>query len=325
MKKFFILVAIVATSILSKELVSQPVTPGDAPCPCSALHPGYFYTGQYFPTKPVLFSNMTLDEFVGYVIMDSVITYGATEYPTSQAQENFIKGLTCTGDTLRYAMRYLYNMADANPFLYYNFLTSYQKGKLSPMTIHSKLMDQIKKQCGPATQELIKAEYILHLRVNQVVKNPTTDLTYVLSEVLDTIKGRVLPDMNGAFEIFHNDSVYSEETEHRSRPINPPANTNFIYYYNGGLSTCQVEKQVVGNEYIAFTFLQGACVNTTTGYQYYVARPTAVNVWGGVLSIVDGNVLDKKNIFGWGKSVPLQVFKTNLQTLIDSIKNYDGQ
>ena len=335
MNKFITFATIIVATILTNAgLVAQPTTPGYEDCPCSALYPGYYYTGQYYPTKPVLYSSMPYDVLVGYIIMDSIITHAKDSFPTWVEQENFIKSLTCTGDTLNYALKHLYRLADYNPFLYYNFLTSYQQGKMQPMSVLSALLDQVKKQCGLPTQEVMKAEYILHLRVNAVENfayesnNPgdSTKWIYAYAQVLDTIKGQVLPNISTAIEVFEQDSAGTKVK--KSKPLNVPLNTDFIFAYNPGWpvksangweSTITVKDD---REYIAFTYNMRTCVNSQIGHQYYEIRPNALDIYGGIFPIIDGNVKDGANDFGWGTSVPLETFKQNLRALIDSIKNY---
>jgi len=334
--KLLFVCAMLALSVASYNVEAQEVVPPAQPSPCSALFPGYYFTGQYYPTKPVLFSNMPLEILIGYIIMDSIMAHGREAFPTAKNQEDFIKSLTRNGDTLNYALKYLYRMADYNPFLYYNFLTSYQAGKQQPMTLLPKLLDQVRKEYGIATQQVMKAEYILHLRVNEVERfayesdNPgdSTKLVYVYSQVLDRIKGQVLPDMSSVIEVFEQDSAGTKVR--RYTPATIPTNTNFIYVYNpswrvssGGSSTNIGGQEEVGKEFIVFSFYAGACINSSTGYQYYINRPTALGMTGGLFRIIDGEVRDSKNEFGWGIRVPLATFKQNLQALIDSIKNYD--
>jgi hypothetical protein len=279
---------------------------------------------------------MPLEQFVGYTIMDSIITYGKDSFPTSQAQKNFIKSLTCTGDTLNYALKYLYLLADYNPFLYYNFLTSYQTGKQQPMSILTELLNHVKKECGQQKFEVMKAEYILHLQINQLepfvyessppevdpitggTYTDSTHLVYAYTIVLDTIKGQVFPDIGNAIEVFLQDS--DEVSTKKSTSLSVPTNTNFMFYFSSNWNYVHNTLGVnESNEYIVFLWTLPACVNDTTGYQYYEMRPTVSDI---VFPIVDGNVIDKRNKFGWGTSIPLATFKQNLQELIDSIKEY---
>lgn len=339
------LVAIVIVAFITAGagMVAQDdSSPGSAPCPCSSLYPGYYFAGQYYPFKPVLLSTMPLDVLIGYIIMDSVIIYGPAAYPNFQLQEDFIKSLTCSGDTLKYALKYLYRMADYNPFLYYNFLTSEQAGKKHPMSIISILSDHIKKECGLPTQEVMKAEYILHIETKEVEpftyesKLPVYDsiygktytdstyLDYVYCQVLDTIKGQVLPNMENAITVLRTDST--KVFGNLSTSLSAPPNTNFLFYYNrkwvveSGNWKSQTKAEP-NKEYILFAYNTRACLNKGNG-QYYDIRPTLLGASGGIYPIVDGNVIDFANDFGWGTSVALATFKQNLQNLIDSIKNF---
>jgi hypothetical protein len=263
---------------------------------------------------------MPLEQFVGYTIMDSIITYGKDSFPTSQAQKNFIESLTCTGDTLNYALKYLYLLADYNPFLYYNFLTSYQTGNQQPMSILTELLNYVGKKCSFPKQGVVKSEFILHLYVNVaedfVYESQPGDymnLTYAYCNVIDTIKGQVLPDVNNTINVFMEDSAGIQVK--KATTLNVPSNTEFLFYYNKQwLSAVQPNK-----EYIVFSFITGACIGTE---QYYDIRPIFLDRMTGVFPIVNGSVIDEKNNFGWGTSVPLATFKQNLQELIDSIKEY---
>jgi len=295
---------------------------------------------------------MPLEILVGYIIADSIMAHGKTTYPTAQAQDNFIYGLTCGGDTLKYLMKYLYRMADYNPILYYNFLTSSQAGKQQPMSILPKLLNHIGDKCGFPTKQVMKAEYILHIRVNEVEqfayesRPPWTDpnsgkiftdsskLVYVYSQVLDTIKGQVLPNIGSGITIFTIDTLKDTAgmSEKRMKPyLEASANTDFIYHYNpywrlknkkGNWERNMEVKEKVDNEYIVFSYNMGTCVSVPNGRQYYEIRPTVLGFMGGIFPIKDGNVVDIADDLGWGTEVPLEEFKERLQKLIDSIKNY---
>ena len=353
MRKFCQLITLifVIQIIITSELVSQPTIPGYTdPCPCSALFNGYYYTGNYYSTKPVLFSNMPLDQFVGYVIMDSIITHAKDSFPTWDVREDFIKSLTRTGDTLNYALKHLYRLADYNPFLYYNFLTSSQSGKMQPMAILPNFLDHVSEEYGQPIWGLMKADYILHLQVNEkkivtLIGDHPWDVPrnvhrYTFTKVLDTIKGQSLPRPDGAIEVekayiildstlpppsWENPTIPPYDSVHMSRSWIIPENTDFVYWNRNA----NKNDEVPNSECIVFSFIQGACINTK-GYQYYLIRPVVLQVGksnppitvDGIFPIIDGNVSDSRNIFGWGNYVPVETFKQNLRTLIDSIKNY---
>jgi len=75
---------------------------------------------------------MPFDVLVGYIFLDSILTHGRKSYPTAQDQNDFINSLTCEGDTLNYVLKYLYKLADYNPFLYYDYKysTSADRGRV---------------------------------------------------------------------------------------------------------------------------------------------------------------------------------------------------
>ena len=348
MKRYIVLLLLVAvaTATFGKSvLLSDDVTPnlGD-PCPCSDLLPGYYYVDSNYYYKPVLLSNMALDEFVGYVIMDSILAHSHKTYTSSKMQNEFIAGLTCNGDTLGYAMRYMYRMADGNPFLYYNFYHSQQLGKQNALPLMTKFYDHIEKECGHHKLEVMKAEYILHLRTTKVenfdctsdprvnlkgvTKIDTTKLIFVYNQVLESIKGRVLPNNSKGIEIFRQDSA--DVSVKKSISLSVPPNTDFIYNYNPGWVNSSVNGKMhqsmwkipmyENTEYIVFLRHTNYCQNPQ--HQYYDTRPTTLNYQGGIFPVVNGNVIDEANDWGWGTEVPIQEFKQNLQEIIDSIKNF---
>lgn len=326
--------------ICTAKLLAEPTTPGDAkPCPCSSLYPGHYFTEQYYPFKPVLRTDMPLDILLGYIIMDSIISYGQLSYPTVASRDEFFAGLTCEGDTLNYALKHLYRITDYNPFLFHNFIWSVQAGKFSSITLLKRFYDQVKKVCGHQKFEVMEAEYILHLRTTKVeplyykndIPGDTSKVFFVHNKVLDKIKGQVLPNFDRAITIFTQDSAGKSVL--RSTDLNVPANTDFLYYYNPGWVQNSVDgKQSQSmwripmeedKEYIVFTRHLENCIDSLNARkQYYDIKTTNLNLQGGIFPIVNGNVIDGANDWGWGTEVPLATFKRNLQELIDSIKNY---
>jgi hypothetical protein len=75
------------------------------------------------------------------------------------------------------------------------------------------------------------------------------------------------------------------------------------------------------HEYIVFTAANFSYTDTT-GQAYFHIWPLAGPSSRGLFPIENGNVIDEKNFFGWGTSVSLETFKTNLQAIINEIKNY---
>lgn len=63
-------------------------------------------------------------------------------------------------------------------------------------------------------------------------------------------------------------------------------------------------------------------LNITPNIVYAAMYPILGNGSGGMFPIEDGNVIDARDFFGWGKVVPLAVFKQNLRNLIDTIRNF---
>ena len=330
------------------EIKANDITPGDStfPCPCKiskyrpSMFPGHYFTATFYPHKPVLFTNMALDEFVGYLLFDSLLTHSHKTYPSASSQQEFIDALTCGGDTLGYALRYLYRLADINPLLYFNFRTSKPMDKQNVVPLLTKLYDHVKKVCGHKTKEIMVADYILHLRTTKVEQfdytshpRDTTRIIYSYNQVLDTIKGQILPDFTNAITIFRQDSA-GTPVERAKKLIVPP-NTNFLYFYNIGWVQNSVDGKKSQSmrripmeedkEYIVFTKHTFECIQDefVESKFFYDLRTLNLNFQGGLFPIIDGMVIDGANDWGWGTEVPVETFKQNLRDLIDSIKNYE--
>jgi hypothetical protein len=301
--------------------------------PCNPYTSGVFYSAPRYNYTPVLFTYMPYDVMIEYIVMDSVISHIRELLPTYDDQLGFIKSLTASGDTLNYLMKYLYRVADYNPIFYYSFLNTPQTTKKQPMSIMGEIEKQIKNEFGVAKTIVMKADYILQVHINyaQPIDYTSTDnisdphngsiihLMAAHCSASNIFKGQVLPSNSDGIVVTEVDSsgIITLHNEFISNLVTPNPVTNFVFTYNKSF----VPNGVVTNgDYIVFAWQVGCCYNSTT--QYYEIRPTMIDASRGIYPIVDGNVIDGKNEFGWGTSVPIETFNNNLQNLINSIKNY---
>jgi len=78
---------------------------------------------------------------------------------------------------------------------------------------------------------------------------------------------------------------------------------------------------VVGQEYVIV--LQARLLDFIGANAYYDYWPEmSYDPQGGIFPMVDGNVIDSSNYWGYGSSVPLDQFKSDLQNDINSILQY---
>ena len=204
---------------------------------------------------------------------------------------------------------------------------------------------------GKRKQAILRTSFILHIYVDTTtlfVKNRMRpyakvrdSMTIVYAQVLDTIKGKTLPNINTGIIATQPqlDLSNAEESINLSPVgINIPDSVNLIFEYcnqwnvsgRGGVSRAPNGKILLdklthnwikpGKEYIVSLALNLAC--RYNGLFYYALWPIAGAYSFGMYPIEDGNVLDIGNVWGWGESVPLNVFKQNLNALLNEIKNY---
>ncbi|MDR0926804.1 MAG: hypothetical protein LBO69_03440 [Ignavibacteria bacterium] len=317
LKTLTIAAAVMLTSMFSVNSNAQGL-------PCYPEMCGAFYSTPAYNYTPVLYSYMPCDVLVGYIVMDSIIAHIRELYPYYSSQAELINGLTATGDTLNYALKYLYRLQDYNPILYYTFLNTPQTTKRQPMTLLGDLTKHIRKVKGLKYEEVIKADYILQVHINstQTITDygtaPDYDNSYTIvvhTSVTDTIKGQILPAFtNGIIVIKEADS----EGEIVCQNSNFPATTDFLFSFTRGWARIPA----VEKDYIVFARLIGWC--STGGTQYYEIRPTMLNGDNsdGIFPIENGYVTDYSNVFGLGKQVPLQQFKDAVNAFVNSVKNY---
>ena len=318
------------------------VVPGDEyqPTPCSSLYPGYYYSGEYYSYYPVMHSGMPYDVLIGNILLDSVMRNWRKIFPVNNVSWNdALNNITCSSDTLNYVMKYLYRLADYDPYLYVNALSPPAKSNGWFGGEETQFWRQVGKICGFAKQQIGQAYYILHIKANQVEPytyyelNDATNMHRVHCKIHNVIKGQKLPDINSLIEILDIDSA--GKTLKKSRDVYLPEETDFIFSYNrhwpldgknldGKNITIKMPEAEENTDYIVFLWTTSFyCTNKQTGINYYNIRPTSLlGLSGGMYPIKNGNVIDEYNEFGWGTAVPFESFMQNLHNVIDSVVNY---
>jgi len=327
--------------------------------PCAPKVKGLHFTHPtYNYNSPVLLSNMPFDILLSYIILDSVLKYSdEAKDVVNSFLERFNSGqISYDNDTLNYAFKYMYSLSDYDPLIFfYNFLLRSGNKKIHPQYLFDDLVDCIEKTPnGEQKRRILRSPYILHIYVEETsmwIKDTSApdamckDFTVVNAKVLDTIKGKTLPNINTLFLAkglldTTTDSGIPEAEETNAIP--PKSNVNLIFDYcnqwgidgrgrdwmileNGEL--CCYLKDKDGNpwikprrEYIVLLAPNYEC--TYNGQFYYALWPVGGSYSHGMYPIENGTVMDEGNVWGWGETVPLETFKQNINTIINEIKNY---
>ena len=366
MKKFclFAIMMALAFAMNSKSATAQSI-------PCRPEVEGLHFTTPAHQYTPMLFPDMPNDIMISYIILDGLLKHinGIEEIAWSFIERFENNEISPDNDTLNYALKYMYKLSDYDPLLFWDYLMKGESGgrKLHPYFYFDQLKFGLHTDIalykeskservsnGEQKRRIFCSPYILHIYVNETslfVKTHPTDtflkeITIVYANVLDTIKGKVLPDINTGFI-----ARKSLLTDNIMNPIEPEniiqsigyRNTNLIFdYYNnwylyggddhaytigedGTVYGSLIDKDgnpwiKPGREYIVLLAPNGEC--STGGLRYYALWPVGGSHSHGMYPIEDGNVLDGGNVWGWGKSVPIDIFKQNLNELINEIKNY---
>ncbi len=328
------LLLFVAAVILSS-LALPPQAKGQVPC-WDRKAVGFYYRYPIPYQTPMLEPSMPYDIMLGYIYADSLLKSAGMKSVWTAAKE------LQDNDTMRYVQKYRYLLSDYDPMRYHTYLGTTQNfGKNSGSGVESRLIIRTRELPNGFINDVLTASrYILHVTVNSIEVDDNGEerpaylsTRVVYTTVIDTIKGQVLPSFAGSVSSIN-------------KPIEPQ--TNFIFQYcnewtrarrsnNEWIEPIKSMYDDEGNpwvmpnrEYIIFANPYCLCEDvqnvqgTWQGHRYIEIFPGAGNGSStyGMYPIKNGMVLDEGNDFGWGTSVPLTVFKQQLQQQINIIKNH---
>jgi len=279
---------------------------------------------------PPLRTDMPYDVMLGYVYFDSLSrTYGY------DSLLSIVRNLTYS-DTLKYAMKFLYRLNDYDPITFFQYLYCHPGGYpnlVSPSTLLLELSRQAAKVYPDSFQSvcLCLVDAICHIRISDTSATVDTTIPFldkvilVTAEVLDTIKGKVLPSC--AYDIYsakrNNEQKNLLEPnclqfEYRLSWENDINSTSFIFnkatlYDTSGKSWLQKDK-----EYIVFLAFTNMGRDTTSNYAiFYPGLQHSTYI--GLYPIQDGKVLDENNDFGFGTGLTVSEFKIRLRQRIHNM------
>lgn len=282
-------------------------------------------------TTPPLSTGMSLDVLLGYIFTDSLAH--STPYMTFHGR---CKNLTWS-DTARYAVKYLYEMADYDPMRLVSWNGSYNhRTQCPPGVAIYEFMNRVRAISPDTgrTSVLLESSYILHVRARSTTTSIDTTAhvartaVVVTCDVLDTIKGRVFPPC-----LSSNLSAHGDRSSIASVATSAGNCIQFDYRLEWRL-TNKTERLVstdstlvddYGNqwiqpneEYIVLLDLVG--LGSDSVYNYVSVSPVC---WFGkrctMYPIVGGIVQDPYNDFGFGANLTAAQFKAALRAKIYSI------
>jgi len=339
--------------------------------PCAPNVEGLHFTTPYYNYSPVLFPSMPYDVMFSYLLIDSILRHSEDVPDVIYSFLNRFEDnqISYDNDTLNYVLKYLYKMMDYDPLLFWDYMlkgkeydritnTFFVYDRLSQLLYNDNKMSG-RVPNGEQKRRIMRSFYILHIYVDTTTLFKRTkpndwikDFTIVYAQVLDTIKGRILPNINTGFVASNNEQLNSQNNDFNTSVlpgtnISIPDNVNLIFDYcnqknlNGDNELIFIavdretgEQKRVGamydkdgnpwvkpkKEYIVILAPNYEC---TDDYKYYFGlNPVGGSYSRGMYPIEDGNVIDGGNVWGFGNVVPLEEFKQKFNALLNEIKNY---
>jgi hypothetical protein len=326
--------------------------------PCGET--GLVYQLRWPERQPPVSIYMPYDVLLGYIALDSIINWATTYNETwgrVQQVRSFLERRKSFDDTLKKIVRSLYAMADYDPMLFEATLRSFRWPQLPPHMIYGGIIEAVTRawanDLGALHRDLVllEADYIAHVKVVDTVHRSGkfeldwTTLVVTTCQVLDLIKGQVLPPCNPAFT--HTAPEVQAGTKQLKTLSSSGPCLQFTYVPNARLSgtTDIIEPDderlghviTPGNEYIVMLTFPFMCRDTAGIGDYYELHPLAVELpcndeWHFNVSITaypittdsSGTAVVRmpKNEYGWGTEIPLTTFKQRLLDRIREIRNY---
>lgn len=269
-------------------------------------------------------TDMPLEVMVGYIFYDSL----ARSLSTVGVDETY-KNFTYS-DTLRYAMKYCYTMMDYNPVLFEQFRrynNPLRRSASMRSTVFEKLTEKIKTVSPEPFVEtlLCQSSIIAHISVIDTFRTTDGALTnhIVTSTILDTIKGKVLPQCLNFYpkpNITATPSsclqfVYPLEWQRL------PFHSNVIASGSTMVDSAGIPWVRKNTEYIVFLTFAQACSDSAHTYHIlntFGERSSANNIY----PIIDGKVQDPNNDFGLGITPSVATLKNMLRQKISTITHF---
>ncbi len=277
---------------------------------------------------PPVTTDMPWEVLKGYIGLDSMMNVNI-----SQNQIDSIAQAMGDSDSLRWALKYIYEMRDYNPVAFFQELNLFPKTGEFRHRAPRGIVDDALVRAGQAIPDsgrllmaLADVDAIVQITVIDtfcVIDSTKPDgfntCEGVRSTVDQVIKGHNLPDACG----LHG----TKQNIHQ--PTSDPSCIAFQYwrYWTnsiniGGMYTANRGAWLSpGNQYIVFLRFIG--LGEDSAWAYATLSPgCAVSTLMGTYPIQSGVVYDPNNDFGFGTGLSVDDFKSHLLQKIQSITSY---
>ena len=321
MKKFFFLYVVIFSTIISYYSLYSQI---QAPCDSTNDYAYYFWQPKV-QSYPPLSTDMSYDVLIGYIACDSII-----KAKHLYECNDFLKRQTYN-DSIRYIMRYFYQMVDYDPIKFWLYsradcIIGMDNYRIQPSFIADDFLPGLLQYSPyPILDYYLLGSYIIaHVSItdtSRIYPRNTIickNLLYVNCTVLDIIKGQVLPPCNYPAQV-------------KGKNGNNKTLTNeclqFIYCCEWQRNTASYESLCdsagnawvkKNNEYIIFLEPRLLCTDSIN--VYIELTPLGINsnksFEHGMFAIENGNVIDPANEFGFGPIVPVNILKSSIRNRI---------
>jgi len=283
--------------------------------PCGRAHFDFCYEGKMLKNgSPPLSIQMPYEIMKAYLTLSEITTH--TNY---QNFGKFLSSQTGLTDTIRSLFRDYFLLQDYDALLLNKYnLTDFIDSVFTykPIIYERDLKQYIYNNSTPLDYMLLNREFIFHIKVSDLQKINSAGNNYymVSSDIIDTIKGKVIPDCS---KIIMPLSSYETDSLTEAQPAVP--SSCFIF----GMRD-ETNKIVTApyDEYITFGALSNLCIDSTNNFEnfYYNIVHNKYPDWQ-LIPVSNGMALDTDNVFGFGINLTVDEWKQKLRKRINEIKN----
>lgn len=282
--------------------------------------------------------NMPLSVFQTYFALDSLCRTNLTSN-YADLYNMFSNMITpAFADSIS---KYLYKAIDYDPLLFYKYI--FQGQYLTASYINNPnlfyyLFNELRLNTDLGVNPFLAVSsgiyhiYVTSVALDTTYLSPTRShpvlITCIEADVITTIKGEELTtshvDPETGSDVAHISFSYANywETAHKrggnasDNDIIVESTDPDIIVHGGPPTYGTFHSPSVGDEYILFAFLHFEPHSSADGTVYNIWPCLGSQPEGGLFPIVNGNVADSSNYFGWGTSVTLTMFINNLMGYI---------
>ncbi len=323
MKKIYLLLAIILATVVNLN-AQQP--------PCYPQYNGLTFKLSNLDYVPPITLSMPYDVILGYLALDTL-----RRYANPDDIKAFFKRQSYN-DTMRYIMKHYYKMVDFDPIKYKLTLYYPEMRYIFPVDIDIMVLDNIERVSPYPLLDgmLFRSHIISHILVTDTIRRIDTSSQFyptsiiVTAQVIDTIKGKVIPHCNDYIN-------YGTDDKNNKNKSLSHLSDNCIQFqyrlewergseYSGlnmldSLGNPWIKKD---QEYIVFLEVGIHCSDSINSY----LDLTPFVKWSltcTMYPIINGLVYDPGNEFGFGTNLSINEFKSLLRSRIYDITNYSGE